>query len=295
MTFWEKSPLFISLLLYVCSMILILRRSEKTEKAGLGILIAGWLLQLFSAIVRWKDIGHPPIFGTYEATMLGSWILTLFIAISFFLDRVHFRLTVLTALPLVIAHLLYGLSHSTDRVPLTISELSLWVDFHALFSWLAYAPLTLAFCLSTVYLLKGRLHQGAENSGEKRADQAVHQADQADQSDDLELLDQQIWRYMNLGFIAYTVMFALGCYHSASVNGEWWQWDPVETTSLATWLLIGLYIHLRIFYNWNGGKSARLAVVIFLTMIVAYWSLTYLPAGSTFHVFDLKNKMHAPF
>ena len=53
------------------------------------------------------------------------------------------------------------------------------------------------------------------------------------------------------------------------------------------WLLVGLYIHLRLFYNWHGRRAARLYLAIFVAICFLYWGLAYLPVGVTFHVFDL--------
>jgi ABC-type transport system involved in cytochrome c biogenesis permease subunit len=107
-----------------------------------------------------------------------------------------------------------------------------------------------------------------------------------------EIIDELAFRYINFGFIMHTIMFALGCYYSSILYGTWWQWDPAESTSLITWLSVGLYIHMRLFYNWKEKRAAWLFIVIFATVIFSYWGLIYMPAGSTFHVFDLELKAH---
>ena len=238
------------------------------------------LLQLISASIRWVDIGHPPIFGTYEAALAGSWFLVLFVMISYWSVHRHFNLLVKTAVPVSILIILYGLTFNTEHIPLTISEKSLWVDFHALFSWLAFAPFTLAFCLSAYYLWKNR--------GGGVLTPALSPEERAQ----FEIIDELAFRYINFGFIMHTIMFALGCYYSSILYGKWWMWDPAESTSLITWLSIALYIHMRLFYNWKERKAAWLFVVIFATVIFSYWGLVYLPPGSSFHVFDLELKAH---
>lgn len=247
------------------------------------LLTTGLLFHFASAALRWSAIGHPPIFGTYEAALAGSWFIMLFVVSSYRSVQGHFRPMVLTAVPVALLIVIYGLTYNTERIPLTISEQSLWVDFHALFSWLAFAPFTLAFCLSVYYLGK--------RGDRKAAQKSAHDAEGV-KYPDLVIIDELSFRYINFGFINHTIMFALGCYYSSILYGYWWQWDPAESTSLITWLSVALYIHMRLFYNWRGRRAAWLFFVIYLTVIFSYWGLIYLPPGSTFHVFDIEMKAH---
>ena len=274
----EYWALGISLVFYVASFVATCVSGRK----GLAVLMlfSGLFAQLVSASVRWYDIGHPPIFGTYEAALAASWFLLLLVALSYRSIHGHFSLLVKTSVPMAVAIIIYGLTFNTEQIPLTISEKSLWVDFHALFSWLAFAPFTLAFCLSGSYIWRERC--GATLTPTLSQREREHS----------EIIDELAFRYINFGFIMHTIMFALGCYYSAILYGKWWMWDPAESTSLITWLSVGLYIHMRLFYNWRGRRAAWLFVTVFLTVIFSYWGLIYLPAGSTFHVFDLELKAH---
>lgn len=244
------------------------------SRYGFFSVVAGLAFHLASAVTRWIGIGHPPVFGTYEATLSASWFLMLFVALSFRSVHRQFRLLVLTAVPIALLLLSYGVAFfDTSRIPLTISERSLWVDFHALFSWLAFAPFTLAFCLSGFYLWSTR-SRGASAPALSPDD----------------TVDELAFRYITLGFVSHSVMFALGSYYSSILFGTWWRWDPAFSLSLMAWLLVGLYIHLRLFYHWNGKRAARFFLAIFALIGFSYWGLIYLPAGRTFHVFDLDLK-----
>ena len=292
MTFFEVSLLAVAAALYLAAFFL---ASKWLARYGFFSLVAGLVFHLAAAAVRWIGIGHPPVFGTYEATLSASWFLLLFVAFSWRSVHRHFRLLVLCSVPMALLLLLYGLVFfNTERMPLTISELSLWVDFHALFSWLAFAPFTLAFCLSGVYLWSTRSGAaapapflcGSESGGKTTEPESPKRQ--------LDIIDELAFRYINFGFVSHTIMFALGSYYSSILFGSWWLWDPVFSISLMAWLLVGLYIHLRLFYNWNGRRAAWLFVLVFSVMNFSYWGLVYLPTGSggTFHVFDIDLKMH---
>ena len=273
MTFFEVVLLTVAAALYLAAFFL---AQKRLARYAFFSLVAGLVLQLASVALRWAGSGHPPVFGTYEATLSASWFLLLFVAFSWRSVHRHFRLLVLTCVPMALLLLLYGLAFfNTERMPLTISELSLWVDFHALFSWLAFAPFTLAFCLSGFYLWSTRRGAAAPVRPQRQ----------------LDIIDELAFRYINFGFVNHTIMFALGSYYSSILFGTWWLWDPVFSTSLMAWLLVGLTIHLRLFFNWNGRPAAWLFVLVFSVLNISYWGMVYLPAGSTFHIFDVDLKL----
>ena len=252
--------------LYAASFLCAIR---ELPRPAFFILVAGLALHLASAADRWLGAGHPPVFGTYEATLAASWFLLLFIASSFTSVHRQFRLLVLTGVPIALLMLLYGvLLFDTQRIPLTISERSLWVELHALFSWLAFAPFTLASCLAAYFLWSAPREPDGQAG----------------------VIDELVFRYVTIGFVSHSIMFALGSYYSSILFGTWWRWDPAFSLSLIAWLLVGLYIHTRLFYHWTGVRAARMYLFIFALIAFSYWGLIYLPAGRTFHVFDLNLK-----
>ena len=264
--------------LYLLSLILVRAR---LAMQGFASIVAALVFHLASAIVRWAGVGHPPIFGTYEAALAASWFLALFVSFSFRSVKGQFELLVLTALPAALLLVAYGIAFfGTESIPLTISERSLWVDFHALFAWLAFAPFTLALCLS-VYSLRSI---PGEHAGAGAREQRRPLLEPG-------LADELAFRYVAFGFFNHSVMFALGSYYSARLFGAWWRWDPIFSLSVVAWLLTGLYIHLRLFYNWNGRRAARLYLLVFALMALSYWGLVHLPGERTFHVFDLDLKL----
>jgi len=272
----EQLFIITAIVLYALS-VLIALKVKSTFYARL-ILSGGILAQLTSIIIRWAAIGHPPIFGTYEAALHGSVVLAVFVLASYKSVHGHFRGMVLTAIPLTIILILYGFIFNTKRIPLTISELNIWVDFHAFFSWMAFAPFTLAFSLSAAFLWNNRKNAKKEHSSTVRF------------WPEPEIVDELAFRYINFGFLNHTIMFAMGSYYSSILYGSWWQWDPVESTSLITWLCVALYIHMRLFYNWKEKRAAWFMLFIFFTIIISYWGLIYFPEGSTFHIFDIDMK-----
>lgn len=213
--------------------------------------------------VRWYHAGHPPIFGTYEETLSASFAVTVF---SLILDR-EGRFGRFTA-TFAFFTLLYGSLFDSTLKPLVISEQSLWVEFHALFAWIAYGFYSLVFAAAISVLLK--------------------------KEETLDVLSDWLMRKGLLyGFIGQTVFFVIGSYYSTRLHGRWWMWDAVEYLFVASWLIYAVAIHGRILSGWSNKRTALWIAAGFAAAIVLYWGLIYFPQ-STYHVFDTEFKTHFP-
>lgn len=209
--------------------------------------------------IRWSSTGHPPIFGTFEEALAASWAVILFALV---LDR-QGRFARIWA-PIAAGTMLYGLAFDSTHMPLTISELSLWVDFHALFAWIAYGFYTFSFILALGILLKKPWAENAANP---------------------------LSRWLLWGFLAQTIMFVLGSYYSTLLYGAWWVWDTVEYLFVASWFLYAIPVHGKILFGWDDRRLAALTVLATAGTVALYWGLIYLP-WTTYHIFDVAFKMH---
>jgi ABC-type transport system involved in cytochrome c biogenesis permease subunit len=207
--------------------------------------------------IRWSNTGHPPIFGTFEETLAASWTVLLFAII---LDRKGRFAHI--AIPIAAVTILYGLNFNTTGKPLTISEQSLWVDFHALFAWIAYGFHTFSFICALGILLKKPWAGG-----------------------------QILYRWLLWGFLAQTIMFVLGSYYTIRLFGAWWVWDTVEYLFVVSWFLYAIPIHGRILYGWGDRRLAGFTVLATVATIILYWGLIYFP-WTTYHIFDTELVVH---
>jgi ABC-type transport system involved in cytochrome c biogenesis permease subunit len=102
-----------------------------------------------------------------------------------------------------------------------------------------------------------------------------------DRLPDLDSIDVLSYRYVAAGFIMYGLMIVSGCFWSNQVKGNYWNWDPVEVWSLISWLVYGIYLHLRITFGWRGRRLAWYALFALAAMIVSYWGIPF--SMETFH------------
>ncbi|MDH4140826.1 MAG: cytochrome c biogenesis protein [Coriobacteriia bacterium] len=234
--------------------------------AGLGrpVLVATWLAATVALAIRWSEVGHPPIFGTFENTYAASWSVLFACVVASFTSRAPKGLGQLWRIgsPWVVALMLYGSRFRSDPVPLTISEQSLWVDVHVLFAWLAFVPFLLAATMAVLMLFGFEPFGLTRQSAEERMTQMVL-----------------------VGFAAFTAMLLTGSFYLYVLFGTFWQWEIVETLSLLTWIAYGLAIHARLFYRW-GGRGFYLAMTVILPLMLAAY-LVWSVFPNTFHFFDV--------
>ncbi len=229
-----------------------------------ALFAAAALLATATVSVRWAGVGHAPVFGTYENSIAAVWILSIGWVVLFWLDAT-LRDVCRAGAWLNAAILLWGIFFNTRRIPLTISEQSLWPEFHALFAWVAFWGLSVAF------LNAGRaLVRRGSAPPEKQA-----------RSDEKSLA------WLLFAFAALSLSTALGSIYEFRLIGRWWSWDIIETTTLCSWLAMGLAVHMRLFHHWGGRRLAWLLALAYAFFLFAAWGIALLPNRSAFHYFEL--------
>ena len=73
-------------------------------------------------------------------------------------------------------------------------------------------------------------------------------------------------RLVTLSLPLLTLGLALGCLWGKRAWGDWWNWDPKELWSLATWLIYVGYMHFR---HITGARLGRLNAVLVLLGLAA--------------------------
>jgi len=82
------------------------------------------------------------------------------------------------------------------------------------------------------------------------------------------------------GFLLLTLGLLLGSLWGKICWGHYWQWDPKEMWSLATWLMYGGYFHYRLK---NGlGNPKALAVLLWVGLLFIVLTLTWINVSRLF-------------
>jgi len=88
-----------------------------------------------------------------------------------------------------------------------------------------------------------------------------------------EKLDILIYRFSAFAFVMLGIMIASGAVWAYKAWGRYWGWDPIETWALISWLVYGLYLHLRITLGWKGRRAAWLALFAVVLVIFSFFGI----------------------
>jgi len=224
---------------------------------GQKLLLLGLVLHGIALLTRWSYVSHGPYITKYEVLSSNAWIMNAFFL---FVSHKHPRLRFsgMFVVPLSFTVLAAGIltDRSIKRLPPGFENI--WLVFHILFNKLAVGAFLVALGLSIFYYLKVR------NYSFKFLERLPT----------CETLDEYGYQFVTFGFCFWTITIVAGAIWAKKSWGRYWGWDPVENWSLITWLLFGLYLHLRRFFGWRGIKGV---IFLFFAFSVSMLTIFFLP------------------
>jgi cytochrome c-type biogenesis protein CcsB len=133
----------------------------------------------------------------------------------------------------------------------------------------AYAALSVSFAAAVLYLVQ------AAPDPERRG--VVHS--RYERLPNARTLDDIALKSVMAGFPILAAGIALGAYWADHAWGRYWGWDPKETSALVTWLIYGIYLHMRGLRSWSGRRSAWVLVVGFGAVMFTYFAVNLWVSG----------------
>ncbi len=260
--FWLAVSLYgLSAFSYIFGLI---AKQEKLFTIGLFSALAGFFPHVAVIALRWSATGITPFISISESITLGVFMtILLFLMFQFSTKKVR----PLGVLVMPVAFVLMGWAGTLlKEVAATLAPAlqSGWIWVHIVGASAGFASVLIAAGLGLLYLLKER------NSG------GIYE-----KLPDLQSMDMLSYRFVAGGFILFGLMMISGCFWANQVKGTYWNWDPVEVWSLISWLIYGIYLHLRVTFGWRGRKLAWYAMIALAAMIVSYWGIPF--SVETFH------------
>ncbi len=252
--------------LYISSWIF---KKPRVAKAAFWITVLAVIGNSAGFILRWVEsyqmgIGHIPLSNMYESLVFFSFtigVIYLFVEIRYKNPVVGVFATPMAFLAIAYASLSPNIS---DKIrPLLPALKSNWLTAHVFVSFLGYAALAIAFGISLMYLLKSLSQKESKGL--------------LSYLPDLKTLTEMTYRMILFGFIFLTACIITGAVWANSAWGSYWTWDPKETWSLITWLIYGIWLHLRISGWWSDKRLAWVSVLGFLAVLFTYFGVNYLP------------------
>ncbi|TMF04017.1 MAG: c-type cytochrome biogenesis protein CcsB [Chloroflexi bacterium] len=220
-----------------------------------------------SLIARWLAVHHAPWSNMYEFTIAFTAGITVFYAgfERFYQDDDHAqsaRVLGALTLPVVFTMLVLTAAFFPSEVRPLVPALQNadLLAVHVAAMILAYSALSVSFAAAVLYLAQGKGNRFARLP-------------------DGQTLDDIAYRSVMLGFPLLAIGIALGAYWANSAWGRYWGWDPKETSALVTWLIYGIYLHMRGLRNSSGTRSAVVLIAGFGAVMFTYFAVNLWVSG----------------
>src|SRR5215468_8428362 len=249
------------------SILTALNKKQTFFRPALYAVMAGFVFQVSSIIVRAAQVHYLPLTQRYEAFSFFGALATL----GFLIAYAKYRIAPLSvfAFPLIfimtfVANLFYDPSASIPPV-----LRSNWIYIHTPLVFLGYAALFIAFAAAIMYLIQEHALKS------KHAVRFYHWLPS------LEICDDLAYRSLAIGFPLITLGIITGALWAQAVWGVWAR-DAKVLFSFLTWLVYLLLIFYRLIAGWRGRKAAYLSIVGFIGVLVTFLGANYFGGLHTF-------------
>lgn len=234
---------------------------QKAERLSRLLAVPGLLFHGAGLLLWWNISSHGPYLDRFEVLSSNAWIM---VVAYLLLVRFYPRVSVagIVAYPAAFLMMAIGLFLRPEIKTLPPTFRSIWLVLHILFYKIAFSAIIIAFAFSLFYLLKDR--------GKLKGFRALP---------DLPLLDSYAYRFAGFGFTFWAIGMVAGSIWAFQSWNVFWNWDPVQTWSLVTWAMFGVYLHLRRFFRWSGAQAAWLFTVCFLLTLLSLFFTPYIQSS----------------
>jgi cytochrome c-type biogenesis protein CcsB len=239
-------------------------KQEKLFSIGLYAALVGFVPHTVAIGTRWIETGVSPFFTISESLTFG--VLASVLIFLIFQSTAR-RIWLLGVLVMPVAFVLMGWAgalHKSAATQVVPALQSAWIWVHIIGAATGFGAVLAAAGFGLLYLLKEKSPGGIYA-----------------RVPELPVIDNLSYRFVAGGFIMYGLMIVSGCFWANQVKGSYWNWDPVEVWSLISWLIYGIYLHLRITMGWRGRRLAWYSLIAVVAMIISYWGIPF--SVETFH------------
>jgi cytochrome c-type biogenesis protein CcsB len=220
-------------------------RIERLIRFAWWVSLAGLVPHAIAIGLRWVAVGHGPYLGFYEVVSSYAFASVIALVVA---SAIRPQLRTLGVVIMPLATLMIGGAMLAPKSPLHVTAklASWWLTIHVTFAKLSYASFIAAFAIGVVYLLREREDVKPGTLLARLPEQRV--------------LDELSFQFVSVGFIFLSVMIVAGAIWANEAWGRYWNWDPIETWSLISWIVYAAYLHTRLTLGWKGSRSAWFAV-----------------------------------
>lgn len=232
---------------------------KRPERFVLAMMFLGWLLHTAALLIRWERLGHGPFTTMFEILSSNVWSLMLAFIIAFW--RIpQIRASAAVVMPILFVMMGWLVLSSPGEVHLPRSFRTPWLYIHVGFGKVFLGAMLVAVGLAGVIQIR-RMQRGME---------------WFQRLPDDKRLDDLAYRCMALALIFNGLMLVAGAIWAQDAWGRYWAWDPLETWSFLTWLLLAIALHLRVTFKPSPRLSSSMAFVVFAIAFLTFFGVPFL-------------------
>lgn len=231
---------------------------KRPERSVLLLMVGGLLLHSVSIAMRWERLGHGPFVSMFEILSSNVWSLMLVFVIAYWrLPAVRPVAAVVMPILFIMMGWLMTTSPGETRLPPTYH--TVWLFIHIGFAKVFMGATLVAVGLSGIILSRSSAW-GSERFQRLPAD---------------ERLIDLAFRWLALGFVFESLMLIAGAIWAQDAWGRYWDWDPLETWSFITWLLVAIALHARLAFRVTPRMGAWMIIAAFVAAFLTFFGVPF--------------------
>ncbi|NGZ05972.1 MAG: cytochrome c biogenesis protein CcsA [Magnetococcales bacterium] len=228
---------------------------------GWGLAL-GLIVHAGSLAVRWVRLGHGPFVNLYEILSSNIFSFTLVFWL-FYWRQSRLRPSVVVVIPVIFVLMgwLLWVNPADSAFPPTYD--TAWLYVHIGLGKVALGLLLTGAGVAGVIVTRWLF--GAQRLALLPGDGA---------------LDEFGYRCVAAAFVFHTLMLVAGAIWAQDAWGRFWAWDPLETWSLHTWLLMALFLHLRPLFHPPPLVGAVAIWILFVAAFLVFFGVPFLSTAA---------------
>lgn len=231
---------------------------KRPEKSVLALMVGGVALHTLSLGMRWERLGHGPFVSMFEILSSNVWSLMLVFVLAYWRLRV---VRPMAAIVMPILFIMMGwlmtVTPGETRLPPTYH--TVWLFVHIGFAKVFMGAVLVAVGLSGVILSRS----------------TAFGSEKFQRLPDSERLSELSFRCMAIGFVFETLMLIAGAIWAQDAWGRYWDWDPLETWSFITWLLVAILLHARLTFRLSSRQGAWMVIAVFIAAFLTFFGVPF--------------------
>ncbi|MDE0572330.1 c-type cytochrome biogenesis protein CcsB [Demequina sp. B12] len=236
------------------------RVRSKASGIAASTTLVGAVLNGVGVIARGFESGHVPWSTMYEYTITGTWVAVVVFLIvqrkrdvSYLAPGVTGFGTIALGLGMTVLY-----AQSTGLQP---ALQSFWLVIHVSIAIIATGIFVVGAVATVLQLWRDYRDSGSAFLQKWTWLEAVPTPAK---------LEALAFRLHAVGFVLWTFTVMAGAVWAEHAWGRYWGWDPKEVWSFVIWVIYAAYLHARTTQGWAGRRSAYLALIGFVALIMNF-------------------------